>query len=163
MFSACLLEFLNIIAETLVIFAEELANRHYDIHLCCTILDSHSGFCNLYLDKGLRGWEIATYYSDFYAVNLQTLADKAGKVRVGTYGCYVRKLRIILGKLVHLFNHLQDAFFCIFCMERSQLDATEEELLDLHGLILCYLFIENLLYCCSYFLIVEVAVVLLQN
>lgn len=46
--------------------------------------------------------EIATYYSDFYAVNLQTLADKAGKVRVGTYGCYVRKLRIILGKLVHL-------------------------------------------------------------
>ena len=34
------------------------------------------------------------------------------------YGCYMRKLRIIVGKLVYLFNHLQDAFLCILCMKR---------------------------------------------
>ena len=157
------LQLLDIVAETFVILAEELAYRHNDIYLCSAILDSHGCLGNLYLDKCLGRWEITAYNGDFYAINLQTLTDKTSEVRVGAYGCNVRKFRIILGKLIYFLNHSQDAFFCIFCMKRSQFDATEEEFLHLHGFVFCYLLVKNLLYFCCYFLVVEVAVILFQD
>lgn len=107
--------------------------------------------------------EIAAYDGDFHAINLQALADQSSKVRVGAYGSYMRKLWIILGKLVYLFDHFQDAFLCIFCMKRGQLDASKEEFLYLHGLVLSHFLVDYLLDFCCYFLVVEVAVILFQN
>ena len=160
---ARLLQFLNLVAHAFIVAHEELAYGDHDVYLVGAVHDGHGRFGHLDFGEGLRGGETARYAGYLHVFHFERVLHNLGEVGVDADGGHVLQVGELFVEAVHVLGEAHHALVAVGGLQRGEVDAVEEELLDLGGIVGGHLFVDDGLYLRSHFRIVEAGVVLGQR
>ena len=161
--AAYVFQFLDFIAHSFVISAQEFAYRDNDVDFIGSGVECHCGFGNFHFREGLRRGETTRNAGYLYIVRLQRAVYDFRHVGVDADGSYVFQVGIFVYKFINLFGETHHAFLAVGTFQRGQINAVEKEFLYLLRIVFLHVFVEKIRRFRSDFIVMECRIVFAER